>query len=225
MVLQAEGHIREQALLSPFPSRFFGLSGTLYKPDLGAKESKQYGQRLPERSQRTESGDCRLRETPAPDRVSWGQYRIFPSFCRLSAIYFEFLRLSTGIFLRFCCLQAQLPQNLQIISPNFCASAFILSFCRSEDPVLQNLRKNPPNYQEFLSPSRFNRRFCWFSPAKSPNKSKSSVKISEKNQLFWISMLMSLPKSPLCPPQNFLRPPVLKPSPARNPAQLRGTLF
>ena len=58
-----------------------------------------------------------------------------------------------------------------------------------------------------MSPSRFNPRFCWFSPSKTPNKSKSSVKISEKNQLFWISILISLPKSPLCPPQNFLRSP------------------
>ena len=28
---------------------------------------------------------------------------------------------------------------------------------------------------------------------------------------------MSLPKSTLCPPQNFLRPPALKPSPAHPP--------
>lgn len=43
----------------------------------------------------------------------------WPSFLRTIPNFLEFFRLSTGIFLRFCWLQAQLPQNLQVIPPNF----------------------------------------------------------------------------------------------------------
>lgn len=106
----------------------------------------------------------------------------WPSFLRTIPNFPEFLQALRDLFRVFVAVHRNFPE-----------------FCWSEEPVLQDLRINPPNYQEFLSPSRFNPRFCWFSPAKTPDKSKSFVKISEKNQLFWISMLSSFSKQPLCP--------------------------
>ena len=106
----------------------------------------------------------------------------WPSFLRTIPNFPEFLQALRDLFRVFVAVHRNFPEFLLIRRASSAKSP-----------------KNPPNYQEFLSPSRFNPRFCWFSPAKTPDKSKSFVKISEKNQLFWISMLSSFSKQPLCP--------------------------
>ena len=106
----------------------------------------------------------------------------WPSFLRTIPNFPEFLQALRDLFRVFVAVHRNFPEFLLIRRASSAKSP-----------------KNPPNYQEFLSPSRFNPRFCWFSPAKTPDKSKSFVKISEKNQLFWITLLLSFSKQPLCP--------------------------
>ena len=130
----------------------------------------------------------------------------------------EILLVSAGFFREFAAVDwnyFEFLSKLRELSGDFAD----YTSCLAKTP------KKRLNYSEFLRPSRFNPRFCEFLPAKTPNKSKSARKNSEKTNYSGSPCDRPSQNILIVPSKMSSGLPALKPSPAHPPNISQKILF